>query len=113
MEHKQSDYLTLYTRAGYGFRDDVTEPFGIAIGAQAQLCPARPRDYFGLSYGLFKGKRYNGMHYEGRQHQVEALYSIQVNEYMKIVPHFQAIMNPTYYDTDAEFIWGFMTVFVF
>lgn len=114
IEYKQSDALTLYSRAGYGFRDDVTEPFGIAIGAQAKLCPSRPQDYCGLSYGLFKGKRNSdGDYYEGRQHQVEALYSFQVNEYMKVVPHVQAIMNPTYYDADAEFIWGFMTVFVF
>ena len=41
------------------------------------------------------------------------MYSFQVNDYFKVVPHFQYIANPAYSTSSENILWGVQAVFFF
>ena len=44
---------------------------------------------------------------------VPSMYSFQVNDYFKVVPHFQFIANPAYSTSSENILWGVQAVFSF
>jgi carbohydrate-selective porin OprB len=96
------------------------------MGAHIKLIPSREDDFFGIAYGIYKGavNNYRGYpaylsdedgesHGNRREQVLELMYSFQVNDYLKLVPHFQYIKNPAYRDVSSESICGVQAVFSF
>ena len=48
-----------------------------------------------------------------REQVLEVMYSFQVNDYFKVVPHFQYIANPAYSTSSENILWGVQAVFSF
>ena len=80
-----------------------------------KLFPSREDDFLGISYGVFKGQTpCDGERAEHNREQVlEVMYSFQVNDYFKVVPHFQYIANPAYSTSSENILWGVQAVFSF
>ncbi len=127
IEYTLNDFCTVYSRAGLARHDHIDYNSGeLSVGAHLKLIPDREDDFLGISYGIFKGVVNNYRGYPAylsdedeespgnrREQVLELLYSFQVNDYLKVVPHFQFIKNPAYRDISSESIWGVQTVFSF
>ena len=93
---------TFYARAGFGAKQYLGSAAEASVGANVKLFSKREDDFLGISYGVFKGQTpYVGGEEEEeqghrREQVLEVMYSFQVNDYFKIVPHFQYIHNPAY-----------------
>lgn len=96
IEYSVSDELTVYARTGLGYKQELGNAFDFSCGANIKLIPSREDDFLGLAMGVFKGCAPTE---QNRELVFEAMYSYQVNDYFKIVPHLQYIANPAY---DAE-----------
>lgn len=96
IEYTVNDRLTVYSRSGFGFKQDLGNAFDFSCGANVKLIPSREDDFFGIAMGVFKGCAPAA---NNREYVAEAMYSFQINDYFKIVPHIQYIANPAY---DAE-----------
>ena len=84
------------------------------MGANIKLFPSREDDFLGISYGVFKGQTpCDGERAEHNREQVlEVMYSFQVNDYFKVVPHFQYIANPAYSTSAKTFSGAFRQSFL-
>ena len=124
LEYALSDSCTVYTRTGLARYASLGNSAELSVGANLKLIPSREDDFLGISYGIFKGATNNdafpsyvdeetGRAGHNREQVVEIMYSFQVNDYLKIVPHYQFIQDPAYRSTSHESIWGVQTVFSF
>ena len=114
VEYTPCDHATLYARAGVAAKQYLGNSAQLSVGANFKLIPSREDDFFGISYGVFKGANSLAEPTEhNREHVVEAMYSFQVNDYFKIVPHIQYISNPAYCSSSEDILWGVQTVFSF
>ena len=127
IEYAVNDMCTVYSRAGLAHHDHIDGNAGeLSVGANFKLIPSREDDFFGISYGIFKGAVNNYRAYPSylsdedgesagnrREQVLELMYSFQVNDYLKFVPHFQYIKNPAYRDVSSESICGVQAVFSF
>lgn len=126
IEYTVNDNLTVFTRAGIAHHDHISGNAGeLSLGAHIKLIPSREDDFFGIAYGIYKGavSQYRaypsyvgddtGREGHNREQVVELMYSFQVNDYLKVIPHYQFIQNPAYRSTSHESIWGVQTVFSF
>lgn len=124
IEYALCDACTVYARTGIARYDELGNAAELSFGTQLKLIPSREDDFLGISYGIFKGARNNegapayideetGREGHNREQVVEVMYSLQVNDYLKIVPHYQFIQNPAYRSVSQESIWGVQTVFSF
>lgn len=110
VEYTPCDRVTVYSRAGFAAKQYLSNSAEFSVGANFKLIPSREDDFFGISYGVFKAQTPTE---NNREHVLEAMYSLQVNDYLKIVPHVQYVANPAYSTADDAFIWGVQTVFSF
>ncbi|MBQ8516776.1 MAG: carbohydrate porin [Akkermansia sp.] len=110
IEYTPCDCLTVYSRAGFAAKQYLSNSAEFSVGANFKLIPSREDDFFGISYGVFKGQTPAE---NNREHVVEAMYSLQINDYVKVVPHIQYIANPAYSTESDAVIWGVQTVFSF
>jgi carbohydrate-selective porin OprB len=94
------------------------------LATTSKLIPGREDDFLGISYGIFKGARNNEEspayideenERPGHKHEqvIELVYNLQVNDYLRIMPHYQFIQNPAYRSASSESIWGVQSVFSF
>ncbi len=124
IEYTLCDACTVYARTGIARFDKLGNAAELSLGANVKLIPSREDDFLGISYGIFKGARNNdsapayideenGREGHNREQVAELMYSLQVNDYLKIVPHYQFIQNPAYRSASHESIWGVQTVFSF
>lgn len=131
IEYTPIDSVTLFARAGFAAKQYLGNAFDFSVGGNVRLIPSREDDFLGVAYGVFKGATNNsfkpsyvcedinadgeGCEFTGhhRQHVVEVMYSLQVTDYFKVVPHFQYIANPAYRHQSDETIFGVQTVFSF
>lgn len=109
-EYKPNSTTTLYTRTGFCIRDDINPGANLSVGAQVKPFASRPKDFAGISAGVFKAIQPS---VNKREYVVEAMYSFQVNKHVQIMPHVQAIWNPAYSDINHGFVWGMQTVLTF
>lgn len=96
IEYALRDEVTLFARAGFGANQEYGNAFDFSCGANIKLIPSREDDFLGLAMGVFKGCTPAD---NNREFVAEAMYSYQVNDYFKVIPHIQYIANPAY---DAE-----------
>ena len=124
IEYALCDTCTVYARTGIARYDELGNSAELSMGTHVKLIPSREDDFLGISYGIFKGAINNDeapsyideeTEEPGHKHEqvVEVMYSLQVNDYFKIVPHYQFIKNPAYRSTSHESLWGVQTVFSF
>lgn len=115
IEYTPCDSLTVYSRAGFAAKQYLSNSAEVSLGANVKIIPSREDDFFGVSYGVFKGQTpCDGERTENNREQVlEVMYSFQVNDYFKVVPHFQYIANPAYSTANENVLWGVQTVFSF
>jgi len=96
IEYTPCDAITLFARAGFGAKQDLGPAADFSCGANVHLFPSREDDFFGIAYGVFKGNTADEKPVHNREQVLEVMYSFQVNDYVKIVPHYQYIHNPAY-----------------
>ncbi len=110
IEYTPCELMTVYSRVGFAAKQELGNAAEVSVGANVKLIPSRENDFFGISYGVFKGQTPT----EHRREQVlEAMYSVQVNDYFKIVPHVQYISNPAYSRSNTDILWGVQGVWSF
>ena len=109
-----------YARAGVGAKQYLGSAAEVSVGANIKLFAEREDDFFGISYGVFKGQApYLSDDEEApeqghrRECVLEAMYSFQVNDYFKVVPHFQYIHNPAYRAERDATVFGVQGVLSF
>ncbi len=110
VEYSPCECLTMYSRAGFAAKQYLRNSAEFSIGANFRLIPSREDDFFGISYGVFKAQ---APAEQNREQVVEAMYSLQLNDYLKVVPHVQYVANPAYSAESDAVIWGVQTVFSF
>lgn len=115
IEYTPCDSLTVYSRAGFAAKQYLSNSAEVSVGANVKIIPSREDDFLGVSYGVFKGQTpCDGERTENNREQVlEVMYSFQVNDYFKVVPHFQYIANPAYSTANENVLWGVQAVFSF
>ena len=115
IEYTPCDYVTLFTRAGFSAKQELGNSAEFSVGANLKLIPGREDDFFGIAWGVYKGQNSpEEPTAHNRESTLELMYSFQVNDYIKVVPHFQYIHNPSYRDDCRdETIFGIQTVFSF
>ncbi len=110
IEYAPCELMTVYSRAGFAAKQDLGNAAEFSVGANVKLFPSRENDFFGISYGVFKGQTPTE---HRREHVLEAMYSLQVNDYFKVVPHVQYISNPAYSRSNTDILWGVQGVWSF
>ena len=124
IEYTVCDACTVYTRTGLARYDELGNAAELSLGTHLKLIPGREDDFLGISYGIFKGARNNETApayideesgRPGHKHEqvVELVYNLQINDYLRIMPHYQFIQNPAYRSASSESIWGVQSVFSF
>lgn len=110
IEYTPCDRLTVYSRAGFAAKQYLNNSAEFSVGANFKLISSREDDFVGISYGVLKPQAPAEHH---REHVLEVMYSLQINDYVKVVPHVQYVSRPSYSDSSDDCIWGVQTVFSF
>ena len=117
IEYTPCDAVTLYTRAGFGARQYLGNSAEFSVGANVKALPSREDDFFGISWGVFKGatpyETEKGEQGHRRESVLELMYSLQVTTNFKLVPHYQYIHNAAYRNCRVASVWGVQGVFSF
>ena len=124
IEYTLCDACTVYARTGIARYDELGNAAELSLGTHLKLIPSREDDFLGISYGIFRGATNNDeapayideeTEREGHKYEqvLEITYSLQLNDYLKLMPHYQFIQNPAYRSTSHESIWGVQTVLSF
>ena len=110
IDYEVSDELTVFARTGWASRQELGNAFEFSCGANIKLIPSREDDFLGLALGVIKAA---APAENNRELVAEAMYSFQVNDYFKVVPHVQYIANPAYDTKSDAVIMGVQGVFSF
>ncbi len=114
IEYAPCDELTLFARSGVAAKQDLGAAFDFSCGATFQGIPGREDDHVGLALGVFKGTNHaDEPTTHNREYVLEAMYSYQINDYWKLVPHLQYIKDPAYSSESDAVIMGVQAVFSF
>lgn len=124
LEWTFNDSVSAFARAGFAAKQQYGTAAELTAGVNLHLLPSRADDFLGLAAGVIKGQSPYGAWDEeteepigGQNHRreyvVEAMYSFQVNDYLKIVPHAEYISRPAYSALSDEALFGVQTVFSF
>lgn len=93
IEYTVNDGLTVYARTGVAHKQEMGAAFDFSCGANYKLIPSREDDFLGVAYGVFKPA---APAVNNREQVIELMYSCQVTDNFKILPHVQFIANPAY-----------------
>lgn len=114
IEYAVCDEVTVFARSGFGAKQDLGSTFDFSCGAQIQGIPGREDDYLGVAFGVFKGTNTaDEPTTNKREYVLEAYYSLQLNDYCKLMPHIQYIKNPAYSEESDAFAAGVQAVLSF
>ena len=114
IEYSVCDELTVFARSGFGAKQDLGAAFDFSCGAAFHGIPGREDDFVGIAFGVFKGTNHaEEPTQNNREFVTELMYSFQVNDWLKIVPHVQYIVNPAYSEESDAFAVGIQAVFSF
>ena len=114
IEYTPCDELTLFARSGFSAKQDLGAAFDFSCGATISGIPGREDDFVGLAFGAFKGTNHaDEPTTHNREYVFEAMYSLQLNDYWKLAPHFQYIKNPAYSGESDAVIMGIQAIFSF
>lgn len=114
IEYAVCDEVTIFARSGFGAKQDLGAAFDFSCGAQIQGIPGREDDYLGVAFGVFKGTNtVDEPTTNKREYVLEAYYSLQLNDYCKLMPHIQYVKNPAYSEESDAVVAGVQAVFSF
>ncbi len=114
IEYTVCNELTVFARTGFGAKQDLGAAFDFSCGATFHGIPGREDDFAGIAFGVFKGTNHaEEPTQNNREFVTELMYSFQVNDWLKIVPHVQYIVNPAYSTESDAFAVGVQAVFSF
>ena len=114
IEYAACDKVDLFLRSGFGAKQELGASFDVSVGTNIRPFSSREDDFLGIAYGVFKAANSESDATENsRQGVLEVIYSFQINDYVKIVPHCQYIHNPSYAATSDQTVIGVQTVFSF
>ncbi len=117
IEYTPVDRVTVFARAGFAAKQALGSTAEFSCGANVQLLPRREDDFFGIAWGVFKHQNSDeddNATCHNREQVLEVMYSCQITDWFKIVPHYQYIHNPAYRsDTRDASVFGVQTVFSF
>ena len=114
IEYAVCDEVTIFARSGFGAKQDLGAAFDFSCGAQIQGISGREDDYLGVAFGVFKGTNtVDEPTTNMREHVLEAYYSLQLNDYCKLMPHIQYVKNPAYSEESDAVVAGVQAVFSF
>lgn len=115
VDYTVNDRLTTFIRAGLGAKQYLGNSAELSFGATAKIIPSREDDFLGIAYGIYKGANpADDPTCHCRESVLEVMYSLQINDYMKLVPHLQYIHSPAYREgCGDELLFGAQAVFSF
>lgn len=114
IDYQITDHLRIYSRLGWAESDYQRCRGEFSIGTTAHLCPARPDDYLGVGFGIYKGADTDTRPTVNDYEKVlEIMYNVQVNNYFHITPYFQLILTPAYRDIRHASATGIQAGFEF
>ena len=110
IEYTPTERISTYVRTGWAAKQELGNGAEISFGTNVKLFASREDDFFGVAYGVFKP---TAPAENKRESVLEVMYSFQVNDYIKLVPHFQYVHRAADRETRDATIWGVQTVFSF
>ena len=114
VEYSPGESVTLYVRSGFGASQALDNAAEISFGAHLHPFANRADDFIGVSYGVFKGANsLDEPTVHRRENVLEVMYSLQLNDWFKVVPHFQYIHDPAYSPNSDACVFGVQGVFSF
>lgn len=119
-----NDTVSVFARAGFAAKQQYSPTAEFTMGTNVKLIPSREDDFLGLAAGVIKGQAPYGAYDEetemplgGQNHRreyvLEATYNFQINDYVKIMPHFEYIARPSAAAVSDETVFGVQTVVSF
>lgn len=82
-----------FIRIGYGARQSLGPSGELSFGSNIKFFSSQPDDFLGIAYGFFKPISSSEI-VNKHEEILEIMYSFQINDYIKIIPHIQFIRNP-------------------
>ncbi len=101
VEYQLCDSAKVYGRAGWASGDYQRCTAEFSAGATINLCPSRPNDYLGVSYGMYKGADSGSSPLVNEFEKIlEFMYRVQINDFVYSSVYYQMIMDAAYRDKD-------------
>lgn len=101
VDYQACDNARVYARAGWASGDYQRCTAELSAGATLNLCPARPNDYLGIGFGLFKGAESGANPLVNEFEKiVELMYRVQLDDYWYVSVYYHMIMDAAYRDKD-------------
>ena len=114
IEYTPCDNVTFFARTGIAAKQDLGAAFDFSCGATYSGLFDREDDFVGVALGVFKGTNHaDEPTIHNREYVIEAVYNLQINDYLKIRPHLQYIKNPAYSSESDAVAAGVQAVFSF
>lgn len=115
IEYAVSDNTTVYARTGFSGDDELGNAFELSFGTHIAPFASRPDDIFGIAYCFTKpaGCDAEDSEVSNSENVLEVIYSYQVCDSVKVVPHFQYIHGGAESVEKDQCIFGVQTVFSF
>lgn len=112
-----SDTVSVYARAGVSAKQQFSPAAELTAGTNIKLFAERENDFLGLAAGVLKGQSPYGDEEGGRNHRreyvAEVTYSLQLNDYLKLMPHLEYIARPAAAHVSDETVFGVQAVMSF
>ena len=121
IEYTPNDFSEFFMRTGWAARQELGNAFELSLGTRLHFFSSRPYDYLGLAAALIKGQApYEEMLEDGstqpghhREYVLEGVYSFMLARGLRVVPHVQVILDPSYRNVPCETIWGIQASYTF
>lgn len=114
IEYTPCDNVTFFARTGIAAKQDLGAAFDFSCGATYSGLFDREDDFVGIALGVFKGTNHaDEPTIHNREYVIEAVYNLQINDYLKIRPHLQYIKSPAYSSESDAVAAGVQAVFSF
>lgn len=121
IEYTPNDFSEFFMRTGWAARQELGNAFELSLGTRLHFFPSRPYDYLGLAAAVIQGQApyeetlEDGSTRPGHHHEyvMEGVYSFMLARGLKVVPHVQVILDPSYRNVPYETIWGIQASYTF
>lgn len=92
-EYAPSQLHSYFVRVGYGAKQSLGPSGELSFGSNIKFTPSQPDNFLGIAYGFFKPIGSSDI-VNKHEEILELMYSFQINDYFKIIPHIQFIRKP-------------------
>ncbi len=115
IEYAVNDNVSVYSRAGFSGDDELGNGFEFSVGTHISPFSSREDDFVGIAYVFTKPAGCDAADSEvsNSENVVEVIYSYQVTDAIKVVPHFQYIHGGAESYKKDQCIFGVQTVYSF